>query len=132
MHTFYCKKCSFKFSFESDEGDVLAFSNSLPKGIRCPKCDDKWGDRNSKIEQEVANKIGAVKSLKARRKENAESSRVALEQARAYAEQNPQEKQVEISRPSNFEAGRYGNARERVPEKVIESLQEKSKYLEDL
>jgi len=121
---FFCKKCKIKFSVEAESKHTNKLNDEFKRGIRCPKCDEKWGEGKIELEMNVGSVRNDKKSLDQRRKENAERSAMAEAMAiKARAEQG--EQMTQISKPKNFQKSKYGGQSESVPKNVIESLKNK-------
>jgi len=125
-HNFNCRKCHFKFSIENDITDINRLKKKLKRGIRCPQCDDEWGEKGSNILHEIP-KADTVRSLEKLRKSNAEATAFAAQAAAQHMAAVGREEMVEVRRPKNStNVGVIpGNEVERVPKRVIDSLQYK-------
>ena len=123
-YKFRCKDCKIDFSVESDSGNVNLLNKELKRGVRCPKCDSQWGEKDSKIDLQL--QIGADrnghKSLESRRKENSDRTKMAAQQAGEYTKSHPQEKMISVKgKPQS----KFGRTVEQIPERLIKSIEDK-------
>ncbi len=131
-HNFHCLKCKQKFSIESKEESSNKVGATLKRGVRCPQCDDKWGDSKSKIEIVVPIPASRKpkRSKEEMRKINAEKSAEATKQAAEFSQSHGTEK-ISIARNKNMGGpSRYGGAVEQVPKNVVDSISGKIVYKE--
>ena len=123
-HSFKCGKCNLSFSIESEEENVNEMKKSLKRGVRCPKCDDEWGNKDSDIIQDLGMlpTRNDKKTKESLRRENAERSSEAQRAALEFARQNPNGEMVEISKPRGMQTTQYGQSVERVPKSVVDRI----------
>jgi len=129
IYKFKCGKCNIGFSIESEEVSASALKKSLKRGVRCPQCDDEWGNKKSNIIEDMGMLPlrNDKKTLESLRKENAERSKMANEAALDFARSNPDGEMVEVSRPSGIRPTEYGQSVERVPKGVIDRIADAAK-----
>ena len=124
-HSFKCNKCKFRFSFDSKIADINDFAKDM-NGVKCPKCLDVWGEKNSNIEHLIPVAEKRPPSKDKLRKANLEASINAEKRAAEFRASNPNPN-VSIQRSGNMGAPtKYGSAVETVPKSVVDSLKEKA------
>jgi len=100
-HRFKCLKCNLEFSIDSEQADIKKLAKELI--IRCPKCQNKWGEKGAKIEYQMLFVDLTTKTeqrLRAMRKDNIEQSYMAKKAAMEYRQEHPEEfQQVAVQPP---------------------------------
>lgn len=115
--------CKQKFSIDADTEHSNKLNEEFKRGIRCPKCDEKWGE--GKVVQVVPVTGRSKTDLSKARKSNKAASADAEQKAAQWRTEHPNEN-VTIERPKGMENSKYGNQTESVPKSVIDSLEERS------
>ncbi len=123
-HDFKCNKCKLTFGFDSDIADINRFKKKLKRGVRCPECDDKWGEVDSNITQVLA-VSGKARDIEKLRRSNAQASSDAKASAAKYASEVGTPEMVQVKRPKDGKMlGNVmpGKAVESIPKSAIDSL----------
>lgn len=129
-HNFKCNKCKLTFGFDTELSDINRFKKKLKRGVRCPECDDQWGEPGSNITHElpVPAKTRDIEKL---RRANREASAEANAAAARHMSETGAPEMVNVNRPKGGKmvgSVMPGKAVERVPKSVVDSLQFKQGF----